>query len=337
INDMKTIVYTCFIFILLISTSCLKREKIAPILDLSKNKSITINQLSDSSFFCEATSIYHENDKYYISDYERNNIFVLDDQLNLTNTLGYKGKGPGELIGASHLFVKNLDSILIFNDGKRSVEFFNSEKHQSTISLPNSFEFDPDIRFCYENDNLYLSSFNGTHSILKYSTVSNDLSWFGDIKQFASLKETRIKNRRHLSLYDNNKIIAIPDCQPIIELYTLSGEKLAEYSIDTIPIINKMLSFVSKQKNEINSYYQFFQDIYVYEKNIFILILSVDQEDKITSNKIIQLEINNNQVMLKQLIHLGNGWYNKFCVTNNSIATFDAKTCHLIRYDYDYQ
>src|SRR5690606_36887939 len=98
-----------------------------------------------------------------------------------------------------------------------------------------------------------------------------------------------------------------------------------------------MLAFVIKQKNEINSYYQFFHDIYVYEKNIFILILSVDQEDKITSNKIIQLEISNNQVMLKQLIQLGYGWYNKFCVTNNSIATFDAKTCHLIRYDYDYQ
>src|SRR5699024_6159510 len=108
--------------------------------DLTNSISLAIDQLSDSSFFCNVTSIDYKDGKYYISDYERGNIFVLDKQLNLINTLGIKGKGPGELLGASQLFVHSADSVLIYNDGKKSIELFDQERHQSTITLPDDFE-----------------------------------------------------------------------------------------------------------------------------------------------------------------------------------------------------
>lgn len=329
---MKTILYVCFVSLCLL-TACAEKEKTASFKDLTNSISLAIDQLSDSSFFCNVTSIDYKDGKYYISDYERGNIFVLDKQLNLINTLGIKGKGPGELLGASQLFVHSADSVLIYNDGKKSIELFDQERHQSTITLPDDFEFNPDIRFCYENNNLYLSSFNGTNSISKSSLVSNTLSWFGDIREHTTDKESRIKNRRHLSLYGKDRIIAIPDCQAKIELYTLVGEKVSEFSLDTIPIINDILSFVDKQKKEPNSYYQFFQDAYVHGSDIFILILSVDKEDKIESNKIIQIEIDDDKIKSARLLYLGDGWYNKFCVTSHSIVAFDAKACQLIKYN----
>ena len=77
-----------------------------------------ISQLNDSSFISDVRSIY-SNKYIYVIDYKRDQILILDKKGSLIKSLGIRGKGLGEFLGASHLFVSN-DTICVYNEGKGS-------------------------------------------------------------------------------------------------------------------------------------------------------------------------------------------------------------------------
>jgi len=314
-----------------IMTSCNYHKDQLSIQKLKKD--IFINQLSDSSFFSDIRSVSFYKNKFFISDYNRDNIFILNRKLELEKTLGNKGKGPGELLGASHLYLYQ-DSIFVINDGKRTIEVFNFNNYLTTINIPQPLSLSSDIRFCLHKGKILLTNFNSSSSISMLSFKSDSIIWFGNLKKFGTLKETKIKNKRHVQIMENN-IIALPDCQPMLELYNMKGELLDVYEFRSIDFIDKFLLFTKKQKKSINSYYQLFPDFYVYGNQIFILALSVEKNNKLQCNKIIQFEMVDNSILPKNILSLGNGWFGPFCVAGKKILAFNQTNAELILYDYE--
>jgi hypothetical protein len=319
-------------FSLIFLLSC--NSTIVKIPEKQVEMNLFINALSDSSYFTDIRSIYYCNSEYFLSEYNRDNILVLNDSLNLINIIGSKGKGPGELLGASHLFLKDSDSIFILNDAKKTIELFSSEMHLSTFDIANEINFSGDMRFCVRNDTVFLSNSSKKSSISSFSFKTRCFDTFGDVIHYSTPKEMQVKNRRHLHSYKDN-IIAIPDCHPLIELYSLIDEKSNVIRLDNISPINKVVKYIKGEVTKSNSYLQFFPDSYIYKNNLFVLFISIMGDGKKECNKILQLEINDMQIFPIQILDLGSGWYGPICVNEYGILAFDQNSKTLKRFSYE--
>lgn len=327
---MKKRYLLLFLIYLIIGQSCKDKIKHLPVVNLTSE--LSINQFSDSSYFSDIRSLYYNNGRYFASDYKRDQIFILNGDLELQKTLGVKGRGPGELLGASHIYVHN-DTIFVYNDSKKTIELFNNAKHLQTIGFLPQHRLSSGIRFSVHNNEIYFSSFYSPFSISKYDYMLDSAQFFGRSKEYRTPKERRIKNHRHIHIF-NNRIVAIPDCQAFVELYSLNGEFINSFDLSNISPIKEMLEYIGKNNYAENSYFQFFSDSYVFDNNVFILITTVEKNDKKFTNNILQLEIINDEIRPVQILNLGNGWFDAICVSENKILAFNCSTAELVRYAY---
>ncbi len=327
---MKKIIYLG-VLLTFVFLSCNNEKEGLPTQKLKKD--ISIKEFSDSTFFSDIRSLFFYKDKFFASDYKRDNIFILDKNLKLEKTIGNKGRGPGELLGASQLFLYQ-DSIFIINDQRRTIDVFGYNNHLKTIKMPLGVDLHSAVAFSVYNDKILLSNCDSISSIASLSLKSDSVVQFGKLKQFRTPKETRIKNERHISVM-GDRIIAIPDCQPNIEVYDMEGKLLLDYEFGDIELIKNLLRFTKSKKQAINSYYLITEYSYVYENKIFILTTSVDENDRMKSNTIIQFEMVDDKISPKKIFDLGNGWFNSFCVTGEKILTFNASNPELILYNYE--
>lgn len=329
-------VYFLFFFILTVLTfkSC-KEETESITEEVTLKIDTIINQLSDSSFLTDIRSIYFSNSKYYMTDYTRDQIFILSKDLELIKTIGKKGRGPGEFSGASHLFADK-DSIFVYNDSKITFEVYNTKKHLKTIQLPVPIRLHSSLRYFMYKNELYFSNANSieNYSISKLNCLTNKVANFGQIKKFRTPKETRIKNHRHLIKY-KDYIIAVPNCQAVIEMYDFKGKFLNKFDISNIKPIKEMLTFINEQKSEENSYYVLFSDVYVYKNRLFLTMLTNDKYNKRSEDKVLEIEINTNKIIYKRILKLSEkSWFGPICINEGYLLAFNEKD-ELIRFVYD--
>ncbi len=326
---MKKITFFVDIIIGFVFISCNNNSIEIPVIKL--NPLTNINQFEDSIFVSGIRSIYFEDKYYYLTDYERNRVFVLDENLNLLKSFGKGGKGPGEFLGAAHIYANN-DIIYIHNDGKKTFELFKYGDHIKTIQLPYDMYLNCDMRYAIKDNTLYISNPNKYSSISKVSTKGVVLKNFGEIREYQTEKETIIKNFKHICFYRDN-ILSVSDCNTIIETYNMKFEKIHKYNYSEIPIVKKLLNAIQKEKFEKNSYFRIVSDIYVNENKLYLLIASIGENGKKVNNKILQFEIKDKVLKPLNILDLGEGWFGPICVSKNSVVSFNHKTSELIKYD----
>ncbi|QTD38778.1 6-bladed beta-propeller [Polaribacter batillariae] len=313
------------VFCIIIS-SCSKHKGI----EISKlKKERVIERLSDSSFIYDVRAIINYNEDIYLSDYKRNQVIVLDESLKLKKTLGSAGKGPGEFIGPSQLFIDN-DTIYVMNDGHRTIEAFDFFKHQKTISPPKEIRLSAEKKFVKSNNYFYLSNVNSHGSISRYNSYNKNIKQFGLIEKYRTEKETRIKNGKYILKYQDF-IIAVSDNKPKLEMYNMTGDFVLEFDYRSIKSVSNTMDYIEKQKQEENSYYEFVSDAYLFSDKLYLLTLFYNQ-NKMFSNKVLEIEINNTAFRASRLLDLGNDWFESICITkgtllasNGSLVEFKLK------------
>lgn len=193
------------------------------------------------------------------------------------------------------------------------------------------------VRFCVMADNIYISSSLGDKSICLFDLNANKKDtcfWFGNLIDYPTDSERKLKNQRHLHIY-KNKIIAIPDCQPLIELYDVNGNLLYVEKIDNLQIVKDVLEYVKEKNNGPNTYFKYFYDSYVCNNSVYILVLTKGHNNRPESNKIIQLEIYDDKIIPKQVFDLGSGWYGPLCISEGNILAFNSVTGELNMFEYE--
>lgn len=90
--NQKNIIKLLFACCILI-TGCANESKEIKTVTLERETSL--NQLSDSTYITDVMGMVESNNKLYLTDYKRSQVFILDQNLKLINTLGSAGKGPG--------------------------------------------------------------------------------------------------------------------------------------------------------------------------------------------------------------------------------------------------
>ena len=309
--------------------SCSSHDESLPVRQLKPERAI--HQLSDSSFFSDIRSIVYYKDRYFLTDYERDNIFILNKNLELEKTLGRKGKGPGELLGSSQLGLYH-DSIFVSNDYKRTIEVFNDTIHLQTLHIPKSLYMKLGLRLGMKDEKIFVSSYNGRNCISGISLHSDSILSFGDLKPYRTPRETRIKNGRHIQVM-GNRIVAVSVCRPEMEIYNLSGVKVGAYNYGEIPLVRAFMQYVDRQPKEEDSYDRLASDIYASGNKIFILTLSIGKEGNRHCNTIIEFELADDHIVPVQILDLGNGWFGPICVSNDKVLAYDQRVATLTLYD----
>ena len=327
--NFKTISSLIICIIICILESCDNKT----IKEVVLKENINIDEFSDSTFFSDIRSICFSDSLYYATDYSRDQVFVLDKNFKLIRTLGNKGQGPGEFLGAGHLNINN-DSVFVINDMKKTFEIFNNLEHIGTVTYADGTRPNSNYRFFEYNGCLFYNPSVSQYSICKYNFNSKKVDFFGNIIKYNTAKETRIKNHRHILRY-NNRIIAVPDCQPIIEVYDFEGKFLNSVDFSNLKPVAEMLKFILGTEQKENTYYGFNKDVVVYKNSLYILILTAGIDNKPKSNSILEFKIVGNNFVPSNLYHLGDGYFNTINVSEQGIETYNTRMNQLKRYKYE--
>lgn len=286
-----------------------------------------ISQLSDSSFFADVRSLFF-HDKIYLTDYSRDQIIILDKDGNFIKTLGGKGKGPGEFLGASHLF-KNNDTLYIANDAKRCIEVFTDSGYIRSLAFPQTVSLRANSRFFVHGSDFALTSFSDDNSNVFFDMVSGKTKNWGRLIKFTTGKQTRIRNHRHLFKY-KSFILSVSNNMPIIEKYDLSGRILDVYDYSRVPVIQQTINHVENEKMGENTYFKMVPDAYLDNEKLYLLITS-RKNDRVSSNHILEITVND-KMKITAIYILGNGWYNSICISKNQLWTFNVLNGNLSKY-----
>jgi hypothetical protein len=309
-----------------LSAGCIKQSRKVGQENLKREASFY--QLSDSSYISDVRGIVASNNKFYITDYIRNQCFILDKNLKLTRTLGSGGKGPGEFIGASTVNVFQ-DTIYIINDGKKSIEIYDINGYLGSLYPTISGAYLKNSRFVKNKKGLYFSNVNKGGSITNLSS-HGEIKNFGFLKQYSTEKETYIKNTKHLLNYKQN-IIAVSNNRLEIEMYNNEGIITTKLNFENLALMKDRMNLISKEKNIENSYYELIPDAYVFNDNLYLL-LTTNKREIVDTNKILEIRINNNNLEIARILSLGEGWFTSFCVTKKHILAYDGQNSKMVMF-----
>jgi len=313
------------LFLLLASctTSSLEIENITLI------KKAELSRLSDASFISDVRSIDFRSHHYFLTDYYRNEIIVLNEKLELQNLLGSGGEGPGEFQGVSSITVSD-DIIYVINDGKQTIEVFKDMKHQETINPQMILSLGTPLRFGVSNGNFYISNPESTKSISQISPSSEIIS-FGEIHEFPSLKETLIKNYEHVLLHPKG-VITVSDNLPFVKFYNSNRELVSMLDYSTIPIVREHMNTLKLNPSNDNSYYILASDAYLSNNKLYVM-LTLQRDNGPESNKVLEIGVNNNRDLdILRVLDLGDGWYTTICVNDNSLLSFDRTRGNIVKF-----
>ncbi|MEP0262337.1 hypothetical protein [Dokdonia sp.] len=288
-----------------------------------------LSRLSDDSFISDIRSIDFKHNQFYLTDYSRNEILILDEDLTLKNTAGTGGEGPGEFNGASSIKVSD-DFVYVINDGKQTVEVFKENEHVETINPQIILSSGTPLRFGTLDNTFYFSNPESLNSVSHYKSDDEILS-FGEIYDFPNLSQTLIKNYNHVLMHSNG-IITVSDNLPTIVFYDLNKNVLSKMDYGNLPLVQEHLDVLKRNPTEDNSYYILATDAYLFLDTLYVL-LTLQNEQGPSSNKVLEIKINKDGTLrILNMLGLGDGWYTTLCVNDSSLLSFDRTRGNVVKF-----
>ena len=239
----------------------------------------SINDLSDGSYISMASTIQEYNGLLYFADMKNSRVVCLDKSLNVNQTYGSAGMGPGKFRGLYQFVIKN-DKIFANNEYGQKIVMFNIDgSYVDEFKVPINYG----LQYAVDNNEHVYFSAPFEDSISVFDTSGNKIKTMG--KAAKNIK----KYGRHLtaiSIGNVEYILAVYQGLPILELYSLDGEKVVDYDLSKIEFIENRLEYVKTKKQEPNSTYILFSKICVDNNNAYLLFF----DDKDVSNKVLNIE-----------------------------------------------
>lgn len=284
--------------------------------------SIVIDELSDSTFFRGIPYLTVVDNSIYASDQQNGRILKLDADLNLTGTIGQNGQGPEEFAGIGCLAVYK-ETVMAINLNGVSLNTYTKD---GDFTGKYSFSNDPSIiehNFCIDNEGfLYFTSKLDSFPIMKYDRKMNRLYGFGEWISPEN-KEFRNALNNYLVSYIDDKIIAIQEDAPIINLYDKEGKHLSRKELP-VQLFEKRLKFKKNEqaKNPANlkKTYILFASPTIVGNRIYLLYIDHDDQNLPLSNKMVELLYENNDFIIKKVYSLSrqkSDWFISIAVTQD--------------------
>jgi len=260
--------YYSFILIVLIGIVGCKKNQMKDSCKLELHK--TINNIDDSIYFSNISSITEYKSLIYLNDYKNNRIIILEKDLELNAIIGHSGKGPGEMKGSLNLEIVN-DTIVAIDDHNERINIYDI--HGNFIrSFKNPVLNLGMSRIAVGNDlSIYETVDFKAHFIYRIDPVNGKIiNKFGEKHTSILFPQDSIHTNGHL-LYHDNKLIYVSQYEPIIEKYSVLGV-LEQRHFFTELISDSLLekSLHYHKSHEKTSRMSLFMDAYIYDKSLYI-------------------------------------------------------------------
>ncbi|MFT5892936.1 MAG: hypothetical protein ACI9Y7_003051 [Dokdonia sp.] len=324
---LKLLLVSGFLFLFY---SCSTSNTTAEVDTITLAMETELSRLSDGSFIADVRSIDFKHNQFYLTDYSRNEILVLDEDLVLKNTIGTGGEGPGEFKGASSITVSD-DFMYVINDGKQTVEVFKGNEHVETINPQIILSSGTPLRFGAIDNTFYFSNPESQNSVSHY-TSDDEISSFGEIRDFPNLSETLIKNYTHVLMHSRG-VITVSDNLPTIVFYDLNKNVLSKMDYSNLPLVQEHLDVLKRNPTEENSYYILASDAYVFLDTLYVL-LTLQNEQGPSSNKVLEIKIDTDgELNMLSMLDLGDGWYTAICANKSNLVSFNTTSGNVIKFE----
>lgn len=320
--------YIIFIIAVFIATSCSTSNESIAFKHLKPD--LLINVFSDSSFFSDIECLSSYKDQILAADFKRDQIFILDTNMKLINTIGNDGDSVNNLYLIRHFAISN-DSILVKDGGNNRFQLF-SMAGKCLGSIPISENFPRySQRFLFQNG-LMTSYANDSHALVTINI--NDVKqtiFFGERYEFNDHQQNEIRNQRAVFSYEGCKF-CVSDNLPFIEKYDNNNNLLEKYDYSNISIIREELQYRLKNKIKSNAYDVLAYDTYLNENKIYILC-ALKQRNVFTVNTVIEFDVFPNVNPSRIFILPQNSIYKSICVYKDKIYAFSHLDNTLQRFE----
>lgn len=288
------------------------------LLILKLNHEQSIDQI-DSFYLTDVWSIVSTGNEYFLSDNFETKIFCLNNKYNLIYFVGSKGKGPAELLSAEQFCVYK-DTIFIMNSSNQSIEVYKDDRYVRTIKS-DDFNFYGMTRFSYHNGIFYFPSHDIVHRVMTYNKVTDITTYFGKDEM-----KRQMDQFSHV-LFNMNQIYVVSNSNPEILVYNIKGELIQKFEYSNIPIISDFMRFrnIYPKQPDGNSFIAIIQDAEFYNNELYILFLSLSEENHNVCRHILKLsESNDGRIYPHSILELDARFATTFAVDSTNIIIYDA-------------
>jgi hypothetical protein len=313
--DIKAFFSCCFVFLFL--HSC--KQNTSSIVYIEPY--LTIEELSDSTFFKDVYCIIHDAKYLYASDTYNGRVLKFDLEMNYLGSIGARGQGPGEFSALNGIVCLN-DTLYAINCNIGELNVFTTDgKFVETVQKEGIVTV-PD-RYCMDESKfIYVCSCLDTFPLVKYDAGMNRQFGFGTRQGGDDEKISANMYKLHLF---GNDILSVKEDEPLLTLYDRQGGMLLNRRIDN-PLFSSRLLF-KKQEQEKDPAnrkrtYKLFYDIAISGNDVYLLYIYHDSENLPCCNRIAKLVFENNDFRFVEAYQLPDVWYASICIVGNRLVCY---------------
>jgi hypothetical protein len=286
--------------------------------------SVSIEELSDSTFFKDVDYITCDSKNIFASDVYNGRILKFDLQMNYIKSIGSRGNGPEE-------FACMGGGITVLNDTLYAIDctglktFGTDGKFIRTVKNQN-YWIKPNVCCMDESGHIYLSSVTDSLPLVKYDRYLNRQFDFGTRR---GDEDEKISGNLYLLNFFNNSILSVKEDEPVLTLYDCQGNVLLDKYIDS-NIFNSRLLFRKQEqakslRNKQKNTYGLFSSVSSVENRIYLLFTCYDGPDnRPYCNRIVELTFENNDFHLITVYQLPDNWYTAICCVDSKLICYSA-------------
>jgi hypothetical protein len=206
--------------------------------------SMTIEELSDSTYFKDVLCIMHNGKNIYASDTYNGRILKFDTRMKYLGSMGERGYGPEEFSGMGGIACMNDTLYVVDYSGLKS---FTTEGKFIATSKLQDLNIDPFIFCMDESEHTYFSSRTDTLPLVKYDRYMNRQFAFGN--RIGDDKDMMMSGNIYMLHYFNSNILSVKRDEPVITVYNQKGEVLLAKRMDD-RIFDGRLSFKRQEQEK---------------------------------------------------------------------------------------
>jgi hypothetical protein len=283
---------------------------------------LTVEELSDGTFFKDVLCIAHDSRHVYASDTYNGRILKFDLEMNYLKSIGSHGQGPGEFSCLGGIAGLN-DTLYILDCGTGGLKVFTAEGDFVRSEQKEALHIEPFLFCVDESKCIYLSSLQDPFPLVKYDTDMNRLFGFG-IR--AGGDEERISDMYMLQLFGDN-ILSVKEDEPLVTLYSRQGEQLLNRRIVSLIFDSRLLFKRQEQEKDPanrKKNYRLFTGMTTSENEVYLLYIHHNSENRPYCNRIARLAFKNSDFRIACVYQLPDVWYLSICLVGNRLVCYSG-------------
>lgn len=284
----------------------------------------------DTFYLSDVRSIDYSDGHYYISDYFESKIFKVDERNNLETFIGDVGRGPGELLEVSKFYIDN-STLLIMDSPNQSIKIFNKNGDFVKSIVSDQFQMKGNSRFSFRNGILFLPNYSNSYLSLMYNVLTNSVEYIGKLENVKS-----IDYASHI-LTSKDRVIILPLASPKAYSYDMNGNLVESKDFSGIAPIEEFMRFhnIYPSQPDGQSFYVMTVDATLHKEDLYILYLTLNDENKTVANSILKCEVYEDEIVAKELINLGEGDFSCFNFGPECLVAYDQLNGKIKIFEYD--